>query len=48
MGGFLALGVAAYFLWQANAAMETGDNFRAMVKILLGMAILFVMGGIFL
>jgi hypothetical protein len=48
MSGFLALGVAAYFLWRANEAMEAGDNTLAAFKLLLGMATLFILGSIFL
>lgn len=48
MSGFLALGVAAYFLWRANEALEAGDEYLAVFKILLGMFTLFILGTIFL
>jgi hypothetical protein len=48
MSGFLALGVAAYFLFKANKAMEEGDDFTALVKIIIGMVILSIGALIFL
>lgn len=48
MVGFLPLLVAAYFIWKANYHMENDQDGLALLKLCLGMFIVFLMGAIFL
>jgi len=48
MSGFLAIAVAAYFIWKANEALEEDDYFKATMKLCAGFFVVFVLGSIFL
>lgn len=48
MIGFLALAIGVYFICKANTAMERDDDWKALGFLLLGTAVLFVLGSIFL
>ena len=48
MSGFLALGVAAYFLWKADKAYDDNNEAGAILALLLGCLALGVLGVIFL